>query len=35
MLADNTRSQALIRRMGVVVARRYGRGELELEVALD
>jgi RimJ/RimL family protein N-acetyltransferase len=35
MLADNARSQALMRRMGIVVARRYGRGELELEVALD
>jgi RimJ/RimL family protein N-acetyltransferase len=35
MLADNARSHALMRRMGIVVARRYGRGELELEVALD
>jgi RimJ/RimL family protein N-acetyltransferase len=35
MLADNRRSSALLRRMGRVVARRYDRGSLELEVALD
>jgi RimJ/RimL family protein N-acetyltransferase len=35
MLADNARSLALMRRMGIFVARRYARGEVELEVALD
>jgi RimJ/RimL family protein N-acetyltransferase len=35
MQADNTRSRALMRRMGRVVARRYEGGSLELEVALD
>jgi RimJ/RimL family protein N-acetyltransferase len=35
MLAENTRSRALMRRMGRVVARRYDGGALELEVALD
>jgi acetyltransferase len=35
MLADNHRSRALVRRMGRVVARRYERGAVELEVALD
>ena len=35
MLADNTRSRALLRRMGRVVARHYEQGALELEVALD
>ena len=35
MLADNARSRALLQRMGRVVGRRYDRGTLELEVALD
>ena len=36
MLADNSRSRALVCGMGSVVARAYaGRGALELEVALD
>lgn len=36
MLADNSRSRALVYGMGRVVARAYeGRGALELEVALD
>ena len=35
MLADNERSRALLRGMGRVVARRYERGSVELEVALD
>jgi RimJ/RimL family protein N-acetyltransferase len=35
MLADNERSRALLGRMGRVVARRYERGSVELEVALD
>jgi GNAT superfamily N-acetyltransferase len=35
MLADKSRSLALIQRMGRVVARRYDGGGLELEVALD
>ena len=35
MLPENTRSRALLRRMGRVVARRYDGGALELEVALE
>jgi RimJ/RimL family protein N-acetyltransferase len=35
MLADNSRSLALIQRMGRVAARRYDGGGLELEVVLD
>jgi RimJ/RimL family protein N-acetyltransferase len=35
MLAGNSRSGALMRRMGRVVARRYEAGALELEIALD
>jgi RimJ/RimL family protein N-acetyltransferase len=35
MLAENSRSGALMRRMGRVVARAYEKGALELEVALD
>jgi RimJ/RimL family protein N-acetyltransferase len=35
MLSDNVRSRALLRRMGRVVVRRYDRGAVELEVALD
>jgi RimJ/RimL family protein N-acetyltransferase len=35
MLADNSRSRALLRRMGSLVHRRYEAGGLELEVALD
>lgn len=35
MLADNSRSLALIQRLGRVGARRYDAGALELEVVLD
>jgi RimJ/RimL family protein N-acetyltransferase len=35
MLSDNSRSRALMRRMGRVAAHRYERGALEVEVALD
>jgi hypothetical protein len=35
MLAENSRSGALMRRMGRVVARAYEKGALELEIALD
>jgi RimJ/RimL family protein N-acetyltransferase len=35
MLADNSRSLALIQRMGRIAARKYDGGGLELEVVLD
>jgi RimJ/RimL family protein N-acetyltransferase len=35
ILADNTRSRALIHGMGRVVGRRYEQGAVELEIALD
>ena len=35
MLTDNTRSRALMRRMGRVVNRSYEGAALELEVVLD
>jgi RimJ/RimL family protein N-acetyltransferase len=35
MLSDNVRSRALMRRLGRVVATRYDRGAVEVEVALE